>query len=513
MKTTRLLLSGGPFVLALILLLQAGNFASKSRGENNPDLKISGRELFVREWMPGDRRSHSGDGLGPVFNARSCVACHHQGGDGGAGPRHMNVRVVSAFLEGIGHQIVPTWSAFTMTALKPPQPDRSKLAEIHPALRTENSFPFHRFATNKGFAKWKIGLADTSEGTVPFDPKHFDAEVEGLENSVQTGNSIVTSQGSFSRKVGDSSIQLILSERSTPSLFGVGLIDRIPDRVLEEVAMSQARANMKAHSTNERSHIREQCLSPKSSRLPVSGRVARLRDGRVGRFGWKAQTASLRDFTFQACASELGLEVPGFPQATPPWEPGYKAPGLDMTREQCDTLVQFVASMPPPGRRSPETEQHQTEIAEGQKLFTRIGCAVCHQPRLGDVDGIYSDLLLHDMGPKLADSGEYGGSNFLAGDGPSDRVDPLPIVSRSEPESSGKKMPKFGAAPREWRTPPLWGLRDSAPYLHDGRADTISAAVAFHGGEGDDSATQFLHLSLRERQQVELFLQSLGVER
>jgi CxxC motif-containing protein (DUF1111 family) len=143
-------------------------------------------------------------------------------------------------------------------------------------------------------------------------------------------------------------------------------------------------------------------------------------------------------------------------------------------------------------------------------LFTRIGCAACHQPKLGDVEGIYSDLLLHDMGPKLADSGQYGGSNVLPGDGPSDQVDPLPIISGSEPEASGKKTPKFGAAPREWRTPPLWGLRDSAPYLHDGRADTITAAVAFHGGEGDDSATQFLHLSLRERQQIELFLQSLA---
>ena len=68
---------------------------------------------------------------------------------------------------------------------------------------------------------------------------------------------------------------------------------------------------------------------------------------------------------------------------------------------------------------------------------------------------------------------------------------------------------KFGAGPREWRTPPLWGLRDSAPYLHDGRADTISAAIATHDGEGLDAAQKFARLTFAERQQVELFLQSL----
>ena len=243
--------------------------------------------------------------------------------------------------------------------------------------------------------------------------------------------------------------------------------------------------------------------------LPVSGRVARVRDGRVGRFGWKAQTASLREFTLQACASELGLEVPGFPQAAPPWKADYKAPGLDLSAKQCDALIDFVASLPPPAPEPAETEQHAAEIAAGQKLFARIGCAACHRPRLGDVEGIYSDLLLHDMGPALTDRGQYGGS-IVPGEGPSDGVEPLPIIGL-EPDGSEKKKPKFGVAPGEWRTPPLWGLRDSAPYLHDGRADTIRAAVLFHGGEGLASGQQFFRLSLRERQQVELFLQSLGV--
>src|SRR5712692_6952830 len=101
------------------------------------------------------------------------------------------------------------------------------------------------------------------------------------------------------------------------------------------------------------------------------------------------------------------------------------------------------------------------------------------------------------MGRELSDSGSY-------------------TVMEPEIASKDKSNPKSSAGlnraanEREWRAPPLWGLRDSAPYLHDGRADTISAAVAMHGGEATASAYQFFRLSPLERQQVELFLQSLA---
>src|SRR5438132_13801778 len=84
-----------------------------------------GRELFGREWVEGDPRSHAGDGLGPVFNARSCLACHILGGIGGGGAKHTNVTIVDAFL-------------LQDDAKAPKQPKRDRLARIHPALRTEN---------------------------------------------------------------------------------------------------------------------------------------------------------------------------------------------------------------------------------------------------------------------------------------------------------------------------------------------------------------------------------------
>jgi CxxC motif-containing protein (DUF1111 family) len=221
--------------------------------------------------------------------------------------------------------------------------------------------------------------------------------------------------------------------------------------------------------------------------------------------------ATLREFTLQACSNELGLEVPGFHRAVPPWKKDFKAPGIDMSARQCDLLVRFVASLPRPVRRLPETPQHATEIAAGERLFASIGCSACHRQKLGNVEGIYSDLLLHDMGQSLSDAGSYGTavSDPVARGKPAD----LPVVSRnssSEVAATKQKPPQFGAGAREWRTPPLWGLRDSAPYMHDGRAETIEDAVTRHEGEGLQSAEAFSKLTVREREQIELFLQSLA---
>jgi hypothetical protein len=89
--------------------------------------------------------------------------------------------------------------------MKANQPDRSKLAAIHTALRTENSFPFHRFGTAKEFAKWKTGLPDQGQ---TFESEQIDAEVEALENTVEVANVINSSEAAISRKVGDTTIQL-----------------------------------------------------------------------------------------------------------------------------------------------------------------------------------------------------------------------------------------------------------------------------------------------------------------
>ncbi len=209
-----------------------------------------------------------------------------------------------------------------------------------------------------------------------------------------------------------------------------------------------------------------------------------MKDGRLGRFGWKAQVARLEDFVLTACANELGLEVPSHHQADSPLAPEAKARGLDLTAEECAALVDYVRSLAPPVSPAPRDAQEAAAVAAGRELFLSAGCAGCHTANLGSIRGIYSDLLLHDMGPELSDSGSYYATE----------VDELGAMT-------------FGGM---WRTPPLWGFRDTAPYLHDGRARNLEEAVALHLGQGKASALKFRAMSELERSQVESVLNSLG---
>jgi CxxC motif-containing protein (DUF1111 family) len=181
---------------------------------------------------------------------------------------------------------------------------------------------------------------------------------------------------------------------------------------------------------------------------------------------------------------ELGLEVPSQHQAKPPLDFSKKENGLDLTQEECDALTAFVAGLPAPIERRGNGQEERPEVKSGRVLFARIGCAACHLPKLSSVAGIYSDLLLHDMGPDLADSSSYYG-----------------VI---EPSSAD------GAKSQEWRTPPLWGFRDSGPYLHDGRAETLEEAVALHGGQAQRPAKQYFGLKPIERLQIQTFLNSLA---
>jgi CxxC motif-containing protein (DUF1111 family) len=291
--------------------------------------------------------------------------------------------------------------------------------------------------------------------------------------------------------------EVVRSQRNPTALFGTGLIDAIPDRVIEEGAMV------------------------KHPGFPeVAGRISRLKDKRIGRFGWKAQTASLSDFVLTACAVELGLEVPDHHQGGNPQKPQAQAKGLDLSAEECNALRDYVRSLPRPLENKPATETESKEIAAGRATFATIGCATCHSPNLGTVEGIYSDLLIHDLGQPLGDVGQYGvfdpsSSEEEINDDEGSISNTVAFQSRPVTRTRRGMMgatnrPTTGPASRfEWRTPPMWGFRDSGPYLHDGRADTIDQAVALHAGEAQTIAGKFFGLSHRERRQVESFLKSL----
>jgi hypothetical protein len=406
------------------------------------------------------------------------------------------------------------------------KPNTTALVNTHPGFRTARSVVLHRFGTEPGYEAWRQGML----GFGGFAPQGNDSNSMAF---FQAQNAINMGRQATQNFVGE--FALVRSQRNPTALFGAGLIDGLPDRVIEEAA------------------------KVKHPNFPeVAGRVSRLKDKRIGRFGWKGQTASLDDFVLTACAVELGLEVPGHHQGGIPQKPEAKAKGLDLTSQECDALVSYVRDLPRPAERKPATPSESKEIAAGSALFASIGCASCHSPKLGNLEGIYSDLLLHDLGPQLGDTGQYG--VFDPSSSEEDLTDDaLPITNATSPAPStataeavvvnqeatavlppppvavavqaevafvqsapapfgqpgqagpsSLKRPSSGPASRfEWRTPPLWGFRDSGPYLHDGRADTLDQAVALHAGEASRITQNFFKLKLHERRQVEAFLKSL----
>jgi CxxC motif-containing protein (DUF1111 family) len=266
-------------------------------------------------------------------------------------------------------------------------------------------------------------------------------------------------------------VALKQSTRNTPALFGAGQIDAIPDKVLRDA---------------EKRFF--------SDFPEIQGRVSVLPDGRIGRFGWKAQVSNLREFVLAACANELGLEVPDRHQVSLARAAEFNPSNLklDLVEEECSRLVRYVSSLPRPRRGPPD---NGSLPPWGYTVFQSIGCATCHAPRLGDVQGMYSDLLLHDLGDRMSAGGGYGG--------PARVVDLA--TANDQPRSSGP------ARTLEWRTPPLWGVADSAPYLHDGRAVTLDEAIRLHGGEAAKTASRYNGLNSRDRKALLGFLRSLSV--
>lgn len=415
-------------VVPLLLVLPVGWRAASWFVHSDPKLHFdeqtsrAGRELFLHEWTPGDSLAANGDGLGPVFNANSCVACHRQAGAGGGGPVENNVTIFTRVVK---------------------------------QAQEANQGVVHISATEDGFQETLQNVSARFPHT----------SRPALADLLPSGNSGCISPPRIGTVPG-----VDITQRNTPALFGANLIDAIPDRLI---------------IANERKQRLKWGLSDSDTDDFPVGRAIRLAEGRVGKFGWKANVGSLSEFVRVACANELGLGNPAQAQPVSLTKSDYRPRGLDLTNEQCDQITAFVASLPQP--KEIVSDQDAKRAASGKAHFNAIGCAECHSPDLGTVKGIYSDLLLHRMGSSLVGGGTYG--------------DPPP------------ELPAFveggGPQPSEWRTPPLWGVADSAPYLHDGRAATLEDAIKLHGGQAAKSAQRFSVLSLPERDELIAFLGTL----
>ena len=368
-----------------------------------------------------------GDGLGPVFNARSCVECHNQGGPGGGGPIANNVTVYGLATADHARRAPP--GVVHQKAVAPEYQER--LDQVHKVLP-------HAAVDSPERAHGPEAAASDRGRRHP--AKHARA---------------------LRRR----------PDRRDPGRDAGGAAARALDG--GPAGRPERRRDGK-----------------------VRGRVARLADGRIGRFGWKLEFASLNDFVKAACANELGLANPNQPQATPLGHLAYKGKGIDLTDEQCGVMADFIRASPL--RRKPcPSDSGTTALARtGREQFQTIGCADCHTETVGPAVGIYSDLLLHDMGIELEASTGYRqlDCNVLI---------PLPNVPNEK--FSASQQP----TPAEWRTAPLWGVADSAPYLHDGRAATLEEAIEHHGGEAIDVAARFRALPSDQRAALVTFLKTL----
>jgi CxxC motif-containing protein (DUF1111 family) len=254
--------------------------------------------------------------------------------------------------------------------------------------------------------------------------------------------------------------RLRVTQRLPPAVFGRGYLEAIADRDLEQLAAKAAQRTGSAR-----------------------GRLNRLADGKIGRFGIKARLATLGDFAADALSGDMGITSPAYPEepAGPEGLRDDHKPGVDFSEHQVELLRDYLRLLEVPERR--------TTSETGERLFATAGCADCHTPSfktdahypvaaLAGVEArVYSDLLLHDMGSAGAD-GQVEGS----------------------------------AGPRDFRTAPLMGLRFMPSYWHDGSAKTVADAIAAHGhddSEGRDSWRAFQALSPRERQELVRFVEAL----
>lgn len=365
--------------------------AAQDFSELNP---AAGKALFERNWVPAPSSTAASDGLGPHFNARSCAACHKDGGAGAIELSQMNL-------------------------LTNDPGDRQKYGAMLQLRAVPGLQP-----------EVRAGLSYEAAAHV----------------TLNDGTTVELLQPVLTLDADDTALPSRTSLRRAPSLRGLAALDRIPAKALE------ARAD--PHDLD---------------RDGVSGRTAEDE----GRFGWRAETATLRGQLARAMSLDLGLGSPLFPSAAGDCTPQqqacldaasmqtgdpFEAPGLVL-----DLLLSYLAALPLPS--APLTE------GEGAELFTALGCASCHAPQPDPAQPTvtaYSDLLLHDLGHGLASAGNS-----------------------------------------EWRTAPLWGLRESARLLHDGRARNLDEAVLWHGGEAAASAQAYQELNTAQRMLLRSWLLGL----
>ncbi|KFE64617.1 di-heme oxidoredictase family protein [Hyalangium minutum] len=383
-----------------------------------------GDSAFAAVFVPG--MAPVNPGLGPLYNNTSCNGCHLRNGRGmpvmGTGPQRTQLLVRVSLPSGtLNHPngAVPVPGLGIQIA---DQAVYGYTPEASVALSWEESSGTYGDGAAFSLRSPRIQITPSDGSSLPPD--------------------------------------LLTSLRLPPPVFGLGLLEAVPTSTLRAMEdPNDKNGDGISGRLNEVWDVQAQALAP-------------------GRFGLKANSPNLLQQSAEAYVNDMGVTNPLFP------EPDGTH---DLSRTTLEAAAFYAQSLGVPAR----TALDNADVQEGEKLFRSAGCESCHRETLETGDHPlpelaherihpYTDLLLHDMGPGLADG-----------------------------------RPDGVADGNEWRTAPLWGVGLTqtvlpyAGYLHDGRARTLEEAILWHGGEAERSRERFRAMSAPDREALVKFLGSL----
>lgn len=414
-----------------------------------------GNAVFRKLWVAAPSSTRGSDGLGPLYNSRSCQSCHLK--DGRGRPPSAN------FPDDIAQ------SMFLRLSIPPQNDEQKRLLAEHRANTIDE--PTYG-AQLQNVAVHGLDNEGHMHITYKDEPVTLgDGTVVNLRRPTYSIDGL---------KYGPLHPQTMLSPRVAPPMIGLGLLEAIPE------------SEIRAAATSERSD-------------GISGRTnevwsKELGKPALGRFGWKAGKPSVREQAASALTIDMGLSNPvdrrasGDCTASQPAclnAPNGNTPrddDLEVGPKLFEPLVFYAQNVAVPPRR----DRNDPLVLRGGVAFHALNCQGCHRPSFttGAIENQphlsnqtiwpYSDLLLHDMGAGLADD-------------------------RPEGVASG----------REWRTAPLWGVgltklvSGHTQLLHDGRARNIEEAILWHGGEAQSARDGYAALPKQERDALIKFVESL----
>lgn len=419
------------------------------------DFKL-GNSMFKKLWVSSPASTLASDGLGPLYNARSCKRCHVNDGRGHP-PENADDLMTSMFLR---------------ISVPDPTVPQDAMAALHGYFATR---PDPNYGTQ---IQDRAVQGHAPEAKVAITYEEIPVPLNGGETALLRKPSYALTDLAY----GDLAPDAMLSPRVAPQMIGLGLLEAIPAAdILAQADPEDADGDG---------------ISGRANIVPSREFGTMM----LGRFGHKAGNPTVHQQSAEAFANDIGISNPLYDQPAGNCTEAQTScitgrhgqdeahDWLEIGHEGMEVTTHFSRNLGVPERRN----VNDPKVLRGKEMFYTAGCTSCHTPKFVthrmdarpehsfQLIWPYSDLLLHDMGDGLADN-----------------------------------RPEYRASGREWRTPPLWGIgltkqvSGHTYFLHDGRARSLLEAVLWHGGEAQTARDAVVDMSKTDRDALIAYLESL----